>query len=186
MSLLTHSFKHVVIVGALIAWVLLTLGGLAYSSAQRQKEFDPAQTLALAAMSAEFAPAVTTSMHAQYPSLAKTVVHIQQADCSCNFSNNIHVDRIDTVLDKSAYHSVHVSVSDIPKEIILPSLPAVMVFDEQGQLGYFGPYSSGYFCSTETAFVDRFLTNVIENKHVGSAVVSDGYGCYCANASTTS
>ena len=56
-----------------------------------------------------------------------------------------------------------------------------MVFDEQGQLGYFGPYSSGYFCSADTAIVDRFLDNILADKHLGSAVVSEGYGCYCAN-----
>ncbi|GAC05027.1 MAG: DUF6436 domain-containing protein [Paraglaciecola chathamensis] len=179
--MVSKSIKQALVYFGLIIWVMVVIGGLAYSGLQRQVEFDPEQKFALAAMSAEFAPSVTSMMAQQYPALSKTVIHIQQAGCSCNFSNDIHVDRLDYTLGHSGYRSLHVAPSGIPDEVILPSLPAIMVFDEQGQLGYFGPYSSGYFCSADTAIVDRFLDNILADKHLGSAVVSEGYGCYCAN-----
>lgn len=183
MVMLSSTLKRVLVVVGLVCWVGLTIGGLAYSSMQRQRDFDPEQVLVSAAMSADFASAITTSMGDQYPSLTKTVIHIQQPDCGCNFSNNLHVERLDHTLSKLAYRSVHVSASSLPKDIILPSLPAIMIFDEQGALGYFGPYASGYFCSTDSAIVDSFMNNILLNAHLGSAVVSEGYGCYCANAS---
>jgi hypothetical protein len=180
---MSKSIKQVLVFTGLIIWVVVVIGGLAYSGLQRQVEFDPEQKFAMAAMSAEFAPSVTSMMAQQYPALSKTVIHIQQAGCHCNFSNDIHVDRLDFTLEHSGYRSLHVPASSIPAGIVLPSLPAIMVFDEQGQLGYFGPYASGYFCSTDTAIVDRFLDNILTNTQLGSAVVSDGYGCYCANKS---
>lgn len=179
--MLSKPIKQALVFSALIIWVLVIIGGLAYSGLQRQVDFDPRQTLALAAMNAEFAPTVTRIMAEQYPSLSKTVIHIQQAGCHCNFSNDIHVDRLDYKLNQADYRSLHVAPSSIPDSVLLPSLPAIMVFDEKGQLGYFGPYASGYFCSTDTAIVDRFLNNILANTHIGSAVVSEGYGCYCAN-----
>ena len=177
----SSSFKSVLVVLGLIGWVGLTIGGLVYSSMQSQRDFDPQQTFAFAAMASEYPQAIVVSMSKQYPALTKTVVHIQQEDCSCNFSNNIHADRIDDKLDKFRYRSLHVSASSFPADIVLPSLPAIMIFDEQGGLGYFGPYSSGYFCSTNSAIVDRFLDNILLNTHLGSSVVSEGYGCYCPN-----
>lgn len=179
--MLSKPLKQALVCAGLIIWVMVVIGGLAYSGLQRQVDFDPQQRLASAAMTAEFAPAVTRVMAQRYPDLSKTVIHIQQLGCSCNFSNDIHVGRLDFSLENSNYRSLHVPPSGIPEEVILPSLPAIMVFDEHGQLGYFGPYASGYFCSTDTAIVDRFLDNILANKHLGSAVVSEGYGCYCAN-----
>tara|TARA_R110000744_G_scaffold167365_6_gene284833 strand:- start:36 stop:617 length:582 start_codon:yes stop_codon:yes gene_type:complete len=181
MATQSSSFQRVLVVIGLISWVGLTIGGLAYWSMQSQRDFDPQQTFASAAMAPEYPQAIVASMSKQYPGLTKTVVHIQQEGCSCNFSNNIHADRIDYKLDKFQYRSLHVSAISLPSNIILPSLPAIMIFDEQGELGYFGPYSSGYFCSTNSAIVDRFLDNILLNTHLGSAVISEGYGCYCQN-----
>ncbi|WP_166423550.1 DUF6436 domain-containing protein [Paraglaciecola sp. 20A4] len=177
----SSSFKGVLVAIGLTGWVGLTIGGLAYLSMQSQRDFDPQQTFASAAMASEYSQDIVVSMSKQYPALTKTVFHIQQEGCSCNFSNNIHADRIDYKLDKFTYQSRHVSASSLPADIILPSLPAIMVFDKQGELAYFGPYSSGYFCSTSSAIVDRFLDNILLNTHLGSAVVSEGYGCYCPN-----
>ena len=71
---MSKPLKQALVYFGLIIWVMVVIGGLAYSGLQRQVEFDPEQKFALAAMSAEFAPNVTIMMAQQYPALSKTVI----------------------------------------------------------------------------------------------------------------
>ncbi|WP_069863033.1 DUF6436 domain-containing protein [Pseudomonas citronellolis] len=60
----------------------------------------------------------------------------------------------------------------------LPASPAVAIWDRQGRLAYFGPYSEGAVCSSANSFIEPVLQALIDGRPVQSTQ-SLAQGCYC-------
>lgn len=164
----------------LALWILLTIGALAYFAEARLVEFDPQGQLGMASVSNEFDQHVGNSFSVYSKSLRSSVFHIQQKNCSCNTSNLTHVARINAKVREHGFNSYKLDANDpVLQSIILPSTPAIVVFDHDGKLAYMGPYSSGLFCGSGAGIVDGFINMVINNTHLGTTIVSDSQGCYC-------
>jgi len=69
-------------------------------------------------------------------------------------------------------------LSSVPGAEFITSSPAVAIFDRQGQLAYFGPYSEGLTCNSSNSFIEPILLALIDNRSV-SATHSMAVGCYC-------
>lgn len=168
--------------GALGLWLFFSVAFLGYVELGRQVEFDAKGDLERAAFSQEFQHIAKKVFASRVDGLANRVVHIQQAGCGCNLANDIHVAKIDSILSEFGFSPEYLHVTDLPVELVIPATPAVAIFDHNAQLAYFGPYSSGYFCSSTNAIVDGFLAMIMREQHYGPSVVTDGVGCYCPNS----
>lgn len=106
-----------------------------------------------------------------------TVMHFVDATCPCHDASLRHIQRLqEQVLDTQ-----HVSIT-IHLASGIPATPSVAIWDEAGELAYFGPYSSGAICGEGTDFVTRVLVE-LRQKRNPRWINSIGVGCYCAGQS---
>jgi hypothetical protein len=55
----------------------------------------------------------------------------------------------------------------------------VAIWDRNGKLAYFGPYSEGLTCNSSNSFIEPILHALNEGREV-SATHTLAVGCYCA------
>jgi len=60
----------------------------------------------------------------------------------------------------------------------IPASPAVAIWDRQGQLAYFGPYSEGAVCTSSNSFIEPILDALIA-EHPVNASNTLAVGCFC-------
>jgi len=134
------------------------------------------------------------------------ILNFWQPGCSCNRFNIPHVKKLVakyqsngfkliTITRASPGHSAQ-QVIEMAKEkfnsavIIdnkniftgasrIPAIPSAAVFNNNGQLNYFGPYNDGAFCGVGgTDFVEKVADLVIQNEQP-NIINTLSYGCYC-------
>ena len=64
----------------------------------------------------------------------------------------------------------------------VPATPAVMVFDQRGQLAYFGPYSGGVVCGSGEDFVANTVSALAKGVNPGW-INQESVGCLCPRLS---
>jgi hypothetical protein len=60
----------------------------------------------------------------------------------------------------------------------LPASPAVGIWDKNGNLVYFGPYSEGATCTSSNSFIEPILEALAQGRAV-SATHTLAVGCFC-------
>lgn len=60
----------------------------------------------------------------------------------------------------------------------LPASPAVAIWDQQGRLAYFGPYSEGATCTASNSFIEPVLEALLNEQPV-HATQTLASGCFC-------
>jgi hypothetical protein len=123
------------------------------------------------------------------------LVHFWDPACPCNIGNQQHLAELVehfTPLGVS-FHAVQKPGSQGQLPALLqniaplplppgaeqiPASPAVAIWDRQGHLAYFGPYSEGAVCNSSNSFIEPVLLALLENR----AVLADttlAAGCFC-------
>lgn len=123
------------------------------------------------------------------------LVHFWDPACPCNVGNQQHLGEL---LERYSgrgvqFYSVRKpgSQGQLPQALRalqpidgltgsqqLPASPAVAIWDQHGELAYFGPYSSGVTCTSGNSFVEPLLDALLE----GRKVLADNNlasGCFC-------
>lgn len=109
------------------------------------------------------------------PPGAATVVAVYADDCSCNSNTRDHATRIAARYAARGVAVVEATARGAPVD----AAPAALVFDADGRLAYYGPYSDEAFCGAgRDGFVERALDSLLAGgkPHV-TPVTSTG--CYC-------
>jgi hypothetical protein len=130
---------------------------------------------------------------------AATVVHVYMAGCICNRFTHAHLARIVTRYRSAGVNFFAamrpaagggVAVDTAPKglpRIALPAgnelswieaTPAALVYDANGKLVYFGPYSDSARCGESGGLVERVLDRVLLG-HPPHPQPFYGGGCFC-------
>ena len=107
----------------------------------------------------------------------RMVVHFIDESCPCDAYRVAHVSKLAPILA----HSVEISLTpqDVNQlDIPIPATPAVAIWDEAGELAYFGPYSSGMTCGTGLDFIALVYTKLTAGNNP-NWINSQGYGCFC-------
>ena len=127
-----------------------------------------------------------------------TVVHVYTAGCACNRFTHAHLARIVTRYRPAGVNffaavrptAAGVAVDTVPQglpRITLPienelswidATPAALVYDAQGKLVYFGPYSDSARCGESGGLVERVLDRVLL-RHTPRLQPFYGGGCFC-------
>lgn len=114
-----------------------------------------------------------------------TVVHVYDANCPCNRFTEPHLAQI-----QAAYQQQHVKFVRVERSSSagagsprwIEATPAALVFDAQGKLVYFGPYSDRAACGTSNGLVERVLDQLLAGQRPHPQLVISG-GCFCARRS---
>ena len=123
------------------------------------------------------------------------VVHFWDPACPCNVGNQQHLGDLVSqfaghgvtfhVLQKPGSHgqlpanlTALKPLAGLPGSEHLPASPAVAIWDRQGHLAYFGPYSEGAVCNASNSFVEPILKALLDGRQV-SASNTLAVGCYC-------
>lgn len=121
------------------------------------------------------------------------LVHFWDPSCPCNVGNQQHLAELLQrfsaevefyVVQKPATNGQlagplsALTPIQLSQSHALPASPAVAVWDRQGQLSYFGPYSEGAVCSAENSFIEPILQAVLDNRPV-RATHQLASGCLC-------
>jgi hypothetical protein len=123
------------------------------------------------------------------------VVHFWDPACPCNVGNQQHLGELVEhfapqgvsfhVLQKPGSHGQLPANLDalkplpaLPGSAQLPATPAVAIWDRDGNLAYFGPYSEGAVCNSSNSFIEPILKALSEGRRV-QASNTLAVGCYC-------
>lgn len=60
----------------------------------------------------------------------------------------------------------------------IPASPAVAIWDRNGQLAYFGPYSEGAVCNSSNSFIEPILNALVAQRSVNASNTL-AVGCFC-------
>ncbi|MFJ4144548.1 DUF6436 domain-containing protein [Pseudomonas sp. NPDC089734] len=125
------------------------------------------------------------------------LVHFQDPACPCNVGNQQHLGELverfggDKGVDFYVVQKPGTANASPPgpaaikKLATLPGVdrvtasPAVAIWDKEGRLAYFGPYSEGLTCNASNSFIEPILNALIEGRSV-NATHTLAVGCYCA------
>lgn len=129
------------------------------------------------------------------------LVHFWDPACPCNVGNQQHLAEL---IERYAPQGVqfHVvqkpgskghlpaelaalrPIETMPGSVGLPASPAVAIWDRQGQLAYFGPYSEGLVCNSSNSFIEPILEALAAGRKVYASNTL-AVGCFCEWAEPT-
>lgn len=135
----------------------------------------------------------------------QTLFHFWRSDCLCNRVSQRHFNRLLQNFNSEELRIVIIAHPDSTEEDIqrlqqlngnrlqviraqpelkvLPSSPALAILNEQHQLGYFGPYGFGAFCTSNE---DDFLSSLVrdlsltDQNEAPTFINVIGEGCFCS------
>lgn len=123
------------------------------------------------------------------------LVHFWDPACPCNVGNQQHLAEL---IEHYAPQGVQFHVvqkpgspgrlpaelaalqplGELPGSANLPASPAVAIWDRQGQLAYFGPYSEGLVCNSSNSFIEPILEALAAGRKVDASNTL-AVGCFC-------
>ncbi|AIR88646.1 thiol-disulfide isomerase [Pseudomonas cremoricolorata] len=123
------------------------------------------------------------------------VVHFWDPSCPCNVGNQQHLSELvqrfagpevqfHTVRKPGSHGQLPQPLADLPElpalpgSAQLPASPAVAIWDRQGTLVYFGPWSEGAVCNASNSFVEPIIQALRAGRTV-TATNTLAVGCYC-------
>jgi hypothetical protein len=179
LRLVKISRKNALLVIIIPLWLVLALIGLLFASKSIEKPFDPTGALYYASNKPDFDSQVNSMLYgALHVPLNNVVVHItSHSDCLCQLTASRHIKSVKDAVEYIGKRNETVYIENI-KDLsnMLTSTPAIAVFDEQGNLSYLGPYSTGIGCLSSNGTVEPYL----DTKSTWGAIVPlESTGCYC-------
>jgi hypothetical protein len=158
-------------------WALVAGGLLYFSSGTPLISFDANGVLGQKAASMDFDQRFTGWLQAQGLATTGTVIHIIDTECPCFSISEPHRQSVAALAQTNGFNNQFLSWRDDIKSWV-PASPAVVVFSQKGQLTYYGPYSSGAFCTADNGLVEPFIKEQ-QQSLPGAVIVTDAVGCYC-------
>jgi len=163
----------------LIIWAAGLLLAVLYAASNKAKYFDPHNVLHQSALSLSFDTLFVEALSKDNLELTGSVIHFQRSDCFCQTVAQSHINSVEKLAEKHQFNNVTVMVDELSiLKAFVPSVPAVAVIDKAGKLNYFGPYSSGMFCTEGDGLVEPFIEKD-QLARAGATVISQSQGCYC-------
>ncbi|XOV78169.1 MAG: DUF6436 domain-containing protein [Aestuariibacter sp.] len=161
-------------------WLMLSFLALWSFSSNKTTAFDTDGRLALAASKAKFDAHFTGWVKQYSPDLRDTTVHFTAGDCWCEHIAAPHINSVKQLTQEQNGKNIDIKISGTPQiTSFIPATPAVAVFNKQEQLVYFGPYSTGLFCTQSNGLVEKFIAGQI-SPQIAATVLMEANGCYCA------
>lgn len=165
--------------GLLPAWIGIFIISLMYANAGLLKEFDPHQRIQMASMTVAFEKELAALVRTETGQDTKNLVlHLGTTKhCFCELLASQHIAQTaDFATNRDLQYRE--LMLDEHKNLLafIRSVPALAVFDAQGELAYLGPYSTGLGCLTNISYSEQYLQ--APPLH-GPVIITETQGCYC-------
>jgi hypothetical protein len=177
----------------LLAWFSALTGAFLWFNAQYIRAF---QVPLLEERTAEFKGELLRLPAALTGPGPIRLVHFWDPICPCNLGNQQHLAELMRTYARRGVHFYLVQkpgtqgrlpedlkalepLTAMPGVERLPVSPAVAIWDRQGNLAYFGPYSEGATCNAGNSFIEPVLEALVAGRQV-KATNTVTVGCYCA------
>ena len=165
--------------GLLPAWIGIFIISLMYANAGLLKEFDPHQRIQMASMTVVFEKEFATAVRNLTGQDAKNLVlHLGTSKhCFCEFLASQHIAQTAELANMKDLQYRKLKLDEHENLLaFISSVPALAIFDTQGELAYLGPYSAGLGCLTNTSYSDQYF---LTRPQYGPVIITDTQGCYC-------
>lgn len=123
------------------------------------------------------------------------LVHFWDPACPCNVGNQQHLAELIERFGPQdvSFYAVQKpgSTGQLPSTLSalqplaklagstqIPASPAVAIWDRNGQLAYFGPYSEGATCTSSNSFIEPILDALVQGRPVNASNTL-AVGCFC-------
>ncbi|WP_396588750.1 DUF6436 domain-containing protein [Bermanella sp. R86510] len=103
-------------------------------------------------------------------------MHFRTKGCRCTTYQDTHISELAPILKNTT--QVVINREQLINLELAITTPSVAIWDEDGEMAYFGPYSSGVVCGEGTGFVERTLTALQQGINP-SWLYTQGVGCFC-------
>ena len=163
----------------LVLWATLLLVVILYLSSTKVTQFDPQQQLSNQSLQLEFEASVKQIFVKELAAVGPHVTILYSHSCPCYWLAKAHIADIKRLALEQGYDVLQLTLSTSRLSNIIPSTPAVIVFDRHNRLAYLGPLSVGVFCSSSTSLVESFIKQDFKTSDFGATILSDTAGCYC-------
>lgn len=163
-------------------WFIAVLIGLWWLLDARLVWFDSQGRLQQQMSAPEYEQRLATQLQAISPQLETTVFHVFAENCACNWRTRGHQQVFSRSVTEYGGRNVAVDIDQFPQlKTLIPSTPAVIIFNARQQLVYIGPYADGAFCNSETSFVEQLLPELksTDDAATGGWINTVARGCYC-------
>jgi len=161
--------------GVVLLWLVLTVVAASYFISERLVAFDPQKKLADINQQA-LVEHILADINLSSP-LSNTLINFISPHCQCN---QISFEHLTDVKNTASLNNMSVIDISLPKNFtgLIPSTPAALVLDENGELIYFGPYSEGLSCGKGEGIIDMVLSNYKKGFNA-QLIMANSEGCYC-------
>lgn len=173
--------KQVLMMVVISLWVISVIVGLFFASKSTEVPFDFSGSLYSASTQPNFDSDFSLLISAATNTpLAQTVVHfVSENSCLCQLVASRHINEVKDQATSFGKTNITVNIEDIPGlNDIMNSTPAIAIFDDEGNLAYLGPYSTGIGCFAGNGTVEPYLDS---NADLGAIIPLEATGCYCNN-----
>lgn len=174
--------KSIAGVGFLAIWLLLSFFAffvLAYTGESKLQVYKLAADPT--ALVSELEAAYERS---QFSAAPYHLVHFSDPQCECDADANTHLASLKhNFPDLKIWRQESLREADSTLWPRLDQVPAAALYDHQGNLVYFGPYSSGPTCGSGFNFVEQLLASMPNHQSAPrpSVWVNElALGCFCS------
>jgi len=181
------SISNKVGLGIVAVWFVVCTVLIVRFGVSNKHEFDPNMRLSQAIMDVSFDQALFTKLVStgNVETNSPSVFHFVQGNCYCEWLAQPHKTKLDSWSTDNQFVNHYINIAEHPQLAqFVPSTPAVAAFDAQQQLIYFGPYSRGTGCYSNSGEIDTQLANWLKQKGneaipMQATIDTDATGCYC-------
>ncbi|MDU0352758.1 DUF6436 domain-containing protein [Paraglaciecola aquimarina] len=150
-------------------------------SVNKLAEFDPQLKLSAAISDLHFEAKLKALLQAQYKVTAKRTFHFSENNCFCQYVAAKHIANLERNLANLDFNNIHINLSEHPAlSDYIPSTPALVIFGQDNELIFLGPYAEGLGCISGTGLVDKVVENLNSPEQENSLFITETKGCYCA------
>ena len=161
-------------------WFVISSIAVIFVGKTNMKDFDQSLLMSQALMDLEYEQNLVGLIKEQgIPN--GSLIHItSKAFCFCDQLARGHQSSLDKKIQDSSVDSFSIQIdSKHPLSKLIPSTPAVVLIDKNGNLKFAGPYSEGTGCFGKYGQIDGILDNYLTNQHSNPIIRSEANGCYC-------
>lgn len=193
---------------ALFGWLAGVVCVFGYFELKDQRSFESTRTALFDASERATSAETWLRIHDREAATAAsavkaTVVHVYNADCPCNRFTNPHLAEIVARYRSDGVRFVAASAQSattkasaaagglkpigaaIEDELTwIDATPAALVYDGNGKLIYFGPYSDAAACGSSSGLVERVLDRALRGESQRPQKFYGG-GCFCSSKRST-
>lgn len=178
--------KTLVIASIIVLWIIAMLVALWWYQARFIRPFSES-TAIFSGQELQLPPSLAGAG-------AVRLVHFWEPACPCNVGNQQHLaEMMEEFKGKVEFYHLQKPntkgqlppilnqmnhLAGLPGAEQLPASPAVAIWDQSGQLAYFGPYSEGAVCNSSNSFIEPILNALLEGRSVAASNTL-AVGCFC-------